>query len=68
MIWESRYLNKISLESGSTMQLCECDASFGATWGADGTIVFAGDCSGLCFKFLRPEANHSPSPPWITGG
>ncbi len=41
-MWTARTLEKIALDGGERVRLCECDASFGASWGADGTIVFAG--------------------------
>ncbi|MCM3874942.1 MAG: protein kinase [Thermoanaerobaculia bacterium] len=36
-----RLLKKIPIEGGPPTTLCECDAEFGATWSAEGSIVFA---------------------------
>ncbi len=36
-----RQLLKAEIDGGQIQTLCECDASFGASWGPDGTIVFA---------------------------
>ncbi len=34
-------LKKIPLEEGSPTTICDCQVPFGASWGSDGTIVFA---------------------------
>ena len=34
-------LKKIPLEGGSPTTICDCKVPFGASWGSDGTIVFA---------------------------
>ncbi len=40
-------LRKVNLSGGEPVELCECDASFGASWAADDTIIFAGPTGGL---------------------
>jgi serine/threonine-protein kinase len=40
-------LEKMLIEGGEPQTLCECDASFGVSWGPDNTIVFAGIEGGL---------------------
>jgi serine/threonine protein kinase len=39
-------LRKISVQGGSAVTICDAPALRGATWGDDGTIVFASDVSG----------------------
>ena len=36
-------LLKVPASGGEAQTLCECDASFGASWGPEGTIVFAAE-------------------------
>ena len=36
-------LRKVSIDGGQTQTLCECDATFGASWGPQGMIVFAAE-------------------------
>ncbi len=38
---------KVNISGGEPLAICECKASFGASWGPDGTIVFAGLAGGL---------------------
>ena len=40
-------LHKVSIDGGQAQTLCECDAAFGASWGYDDTIIFAGMEGGL---------------------
>ena len=40
-------LRKVRTSGREPLALCECDASFGASWGPDGTIVFATHHGGL---------------------
>ena len=43
----SEGLKKVNLAGGDPVELCKCDASYGASWGPDGTIIFAAGFSGL---------------------
>jgi Tol biopolymer transport system component len=36
------YLKRVPVAGEPVQTICECDASFGAAWAADGTILFAG--------------------------
>ena len=40
-------LRKIPVDGGTPQTICECDASYGATWESGGSIVFAGSAGGL---------------------
>ena len=44
---EGTRLQKVNLSGGEPVELCECNASFGASWGPDERIVFAGEGGGL---------------------
>ncbi len=44
---ERSTLQKVNLSGGDPVELCECDAWFGASWGPDDRIVFAADTGGL---------------------
>jgi serine/threonine-protein kinase len=40
-------LMKVPVAGGEPVALCECETAFGASWGSDGTIVFAEMLGGL---------------------
>ncbi len=40
-------LQKVDLSGGEPVDLCQCNAFFGASWGPDDTIVFAAEGGGL---------------------
>ena len=41
------YLKKVAITGGTPVTLCEADVPFGASWAADGTIVFGQGSSGI---------------------
>ena len=44
---EGPRLQKVNLSGGEPEELCECNAWYGASWGPDDTIIFAGPTGGL---------------------
>ena len=44
---ERSTLQKVNLSGGAPEKLCECDAWYGASWGRDDRIIFAGGAGGL---------------------
>ncbi len=50
-------LKKVNLSGAEPVQLCQCEASFGASWGRDDRIVFAGRTGGL---FRVPASGGTP--------
>ncbi len=42
-----RGLKKVNLAGGDPVELCECPAGYGTSWGPDDTIIFAGEVGGL---------------------
>ena len=44
---EGPRLRKVNLSGGEPVELCLCEAAYGATWGPDNTIIFAGVTGGL---------------------
>ena len=44
---EGPRLQKVNLSGGDPVELCECNAWYGASWGPDDTIIFAGPFGGL---------------------
>ncbi len=42
-----RELKKVNLSGGEPVELCECRANYGASWGREDTIIFAGQSGGL---------------------
>ena len=58
--WAAGELRKVPLGGGPPVTLCKASTTFGASWGSDGTIVFADARNG---GLLRVSANGgSPTP------
>jgi serine/threonine protein kinase/Tol biopolymer transport system component len=53
-------LRKVPLSGGPAVRLCEASALFGASWGDDGTIVFATQRNGGLWRV--PAAGGTPQP------
>ena len=53
------YLKKIPTSGGTPITLCEAESSFGASWAADGTIVFSQGEAGI---FEVPANGGEPRP------
>lgn len=52
-------LRKIAVDGREAVTVCACDATFGASWGADDTIVFAPSLGGL---MRVPASGGEPKP------
>ena len=50
-------LKKVNLSGAQPIQVCQCQASFGASWGSDDRIIFAGQAGGL---FRVPASGGTP--------
>ena len=45
--WANGYLKKVAITGGTPVTLCEADFTTGASWAADGTIVFGQGSAGI---------------------
>jgi serine/threonine-protein kinase len=56
--WQGGHLKKVSVNGGAPIVLCAAEIPFGASWGADGTILFGQGSQGI---FQVSEGGGEPS-------